>query len=147
MKKKYSVSSKDKKDWVDFTKKMDGIFVKEDDSLQENREKNKIRRLDLHGYSLEDANRVVKKFITESFDKNYRKLLIVTGKGLRSKSYDNPYISKDLNILRNSIPEYIKNDENLNSIINKIAQAERKDGGEGAINIYLKDKKKLQNKF
>ena len=141
MKKKYSVSSKDKKDWVDFTKKMDGIFVKEDDSLQENREKNKIRRLDLHGYSLEDANRVVKKFITESFDKNYRKLLIVTGKGLRSKSYDNPYISKDLNILRNSIPEYIKNDENLNSIINKIAQAERKDGGEGAINIYLKDKK------
>jgi len=141
VKKKYSVSSKDKKDWVDFTKKMDGIFVKEDDSLQENREKNKIRRLDLHGYSLEDANRVVKKFITESFDKNYRKLLIVTGKGLRSKSYDNPYISKDLNILRNSIPEYIKNDENLNSIINKIAQAERKDGGEGAINIYLKDKK------
>ena len=147
MKKKYSVSSKDKKDWVDFTKKMDGILVKEDDSLQENREKNKIRRLDLHGYSLEDANRVVKKFITESFDKNYRKLLIVTGKGLRSKSYDNPYISKDLNILRNSIPEYIKNDENLNSIINKIAQAERKDGGEGAINIHLKDKKKLQNKL
>ena len=147
MKKKYSVSSKDKKDWVDFTKKMDGIFVKEDDSLQENREKNKIRRLDLHGYSLEDANRVVKKFITESFDKNYRKLLIVTGKGLRSKSYDNPYISKDLNILRNSIPEYIKNDESLNSIINKIAQAERRDGGEGAINIHLKDKKKLQNKF
>ena len=143
MKKKYSVSSKDKKDWVDFTKKMDDILVKEDDSLQENREKNKIRRLDLHGYSLEDANRVVKKFITESFDKNYRKLLIVTGKGLRSKSYDNPYISKDLNILRNSIPEYIKNDESLNSVINKIAQAERKDGGEGAINIYLKDKKKL----
>ena len=147
MKKKYSVSLKDKKDWVDFTKKMDDILVKEDDSLQENREKNKIRRLDLHGYSLEDANRVVKKFITESFDKNYRKLLIVTGKGLRSKSYDNPYISKDLNILRNSIPEYIKNDESLNSIINKIAQAERKDGGEGAINIHLKDKKKLQNKF
>ena len=147
MKKKYSVSSKDKKDWVDFTKKMDDILVKEDDSLQENREKNKIRRLDLHGYSLEDANRVVKKFITESFDKNFRKLLIVTGKGLRSKSYDNPYISKDLNILRNSIPEYIKNDESLNSIINKIAQAERKDGGEGAISIHLKDKKKLQNKF
>ena len=147
MKKKYSVSSKDKKDWVDFTKKMDGIFVKEDDSLQENREKNKIRRLDLHGYSLEDANRVVKKFITESFDKNYRKLLIVTGKGLRSKSYDNPYISKDLNILRNSIPEYIKNDENLNSIISKITLAERKDGGDGAINIFLKNKKKLQNKL
>ena len=147
MKKKYSVSSKDKKDWVDFTKKMDDILVKEDDSLQENREKNKIRRLDLHGYSLEDANRVVKKFITESFDKNFRKLLIVTGKGLRSKSYDNPYISKNLSVLKNAIPEYIKNDENLNSIINKVTQAERKDGGEGAINIYLKDKKKSQNKL
>ena len=147
MKKKNSVSAKDKKDWINFTKKMDNILVKEDDFFQENQEKNKILRLDLHGYSLEDANRVVKKFITESFDNNYRKLLIVTGKGLRSKAYNNPYISKDLNILRNSVPEYIKNDESLNSIINKISQAERKDGGEGAINIYLKDKKKLQNKF
>ena len=141
MKKKYSVSQKDKKDWINFAKKMDNISDKEDDSLQENQERNKIRRLDLHGHSLEDANKLVKKFIIESFDKNYRKLLIVTGKGLRSKSYDNPYISENLSVLRNSIPEYIKNDENLNSIINKIAQTERKDGGEGAINIYLKDKK------
>ena len=147
MKKKYSVSPKDKNDWINFTKKMDNILVKEDDFLQENKEKNKIRRLDLHGYSLEDANRLVKKFITESFNKNYRKLLIVTGKGSRSKSYDNPYVSKNLNILKNSIPEYIKNDESLNFIINKVTQAERKDGGEGAINIFLKDKKKLQNKL
>ena len=99
--------------------------------------------MDLHGYSLDQANRIVKKFITESFDKNYRKLLIVTGKGSRSKSYDNPYISENLSILRNSIPEYIKNDENLNSIINKVTQAERKNGGEGAINIYLKNRKKI----
>ncbi len=143
MKKKYSVSPKDKNDWINFTKKMDNILVKEDDFLQENKEKNKIRRLDLHGYSLEDANRLVKKFITESFNKNYRKLLIVTGKGSRSKSYDNPYVSKNLNILKNSIPEYIKNDESLNFIINKVTQAERKDGGEGAINVYLKDNKKF----
>ena len=147
MKKKYSVSPKDKKDWINFTKKMDNILVKEDDFFQENKEKNKIRRLDLHGYSLEDANRLVKKFITESFNKNYRKLLVVTGKGLRSKSHDNPYISENLSVLKNSIPEYIKNDESLNSIINKVTQAERKDGGEGAINIYLKNKKKLQNKL
>ena len=143
MKKKYSVSQKDKKDWIDFTKKMENIFVKEDDFLQENQERNKIRRLDLHGYSLDDANKVVKKFITEAFDKNYRKLLIVTGKGSRSKSYDNPYISENLSVLKNSIPEYIKNDESLNSIINKVIQAERKDGGEGAINVYLKDNKKF----
>ncbi len=71
MKKKNSVSAKDKKDWINFTKKMDNILVKEDDFFQENQEKNKTRRLDLHGYSLEDANRVVKKFITESFDSNY----------------------------------------------------------------------------
>ena len=147
MKKKNPVSAKDKKDWINFTKKMDNIFVKEDDFLQENQERNKIHRLDLHGYSLGDANKAVKKFITEAFDKNYRKLIIVTGKGSRSKSYDNPYISENLGVLKNSIPEYIKNDENLNSIINKVTQAERKDGGEGAINIYLKDKKKLQNKL
>ena len=143
MKKKYSAPPKDKKDWEDFTKQMDNILIKDEDFLQENQERNKIHRLDLHGYSLREANKVVKKFITESFDKNFRKLLIVTGKGLRSKSYDNPYISKDLNILRNSIPEYIKNDENLNSIINKVTQADRKDGGEGAINVYLKDNKKF----
>ena len=147
MKKKYSVPQKDKKDWINFTKKMENIFVKEDNSFKENQERNKIRKLDLHGYSLEDANKIVKKFIIEAFDKNYRKLLIVTGKGSRSKSYDNPYISKNLSVLKNAIPEYIKNDENLNSIINKVTQAERKDGGEGAINIYLKDKKKSQNKL
>ena len=143
MKKKYSVTSEDKKDWTDFTEKMENISLKEDDFLQENYERNKVRRLDLHGYSLDDANKVVKKFITESFHKSYRKLLIVTGKGLRSKSHDNPYISENLSVLRNSIPEYIKNEENLSSIISKITQASPKDGGEGAINILLKDNKKL----
>ena len=143
MKKKYFASAKDKKDWADFTKQMSNISVKESDFLEENQQKIKARRLDLHGYSLDDANKVIKKFIIESFNKRYNKLLIVTGKGLRSKSYDNPYISKNLSVLKNSVPEYIKNDENLNSIINKITQADQKDGGEGAINIFLKNKKNL----
>ena len=143
MKKKYFASSKDKKDWTDFTKQMSNISVKESDFLEENQQKIKARKLDLHGYSLDDANKVIKKFIIESFNKRYNKLLIVTGKGLRSKSYDNPYISKNLSVLKNSVPEYIKNDENLNSIINKITQADQKDGGEGAINIFLKNKKNL----
>ena len=143
MKKKYFASSKDKKDWADFTKQMSNISVKESDFLEENQQKIKVRKLDLHGYSLDDANKVIKKFIIESFNKRYIKLLIVTGKGLRSKSYDNPYISKNLSVLKNSVPEYIKNDENLNSIINKITQADHKDGGEGAINIFLKDNKKF----
>ena len=143
MKKKYFASSKDKKDWADFTKQMSNISVKESDFLGENQQKIKVRKLDLHGYSLDDANKVIKKFIIESFNKRYNKLLIVTGKGLRSKTYDNPYTSKNLSVLKNSVPEYIKNDENLNSIINKITQADQKDGGEGAINIFLKDKKKF----
>ena len=143
MKKKYSASSKDKKDWADFTKQVGNISVTEDDFLEENRQINKVRKLDLHGYSIDDANKVVKKFIIESFDKGYNKLLVVTGKGLRSKSYDNPYISENLSVLKNSVPEYIKNNENLNSIISKIARADQQDGGEGAINIFLKNNKKF----
>ena len=92
---------------------------------------------------MDNANKVVKKFIIESFDKGYNKLLVVTGKGLRSKSYDNPYISENLNVLKNSVPEYIKNNENLNSIISKITQADQQDGGEGAFNIFLKNNKKF----
>ena len=143
MKKKYSASSKDKKDWADFTKQVGNISVTEDDFLEDNRQINKVRKLDLHGYSLDNANKVVKKFIIESFDKGYNKLLVVTGKGLRSKSYDNPYISENLSVLKNSVPEYIKNNENLNSIINKITRADQQDGGEGAINIFLKNNKKF----
>jgi len=143
VKKKYSASSKDKKDWADFTKQVGNISVKEDDFLEENQQINKVRKLDLHGYSLDNANKVVKKFIIESFDKGYNKLLVVTGKGLRSKSYDNPYISENLSVLKNSVPEYIKNNENLNSIISKIARADQQDGGEGAINIFLKNNKKF----
>ena len=143
MKKKYSASSKDKKDRVNFTNQIENIGVKEDDLLEENQQINKVRKIDLHGYSLNNANKVLKKFIIESFNQNYKKLLIVTGKGSRSKSYDDPYISESLSVLKNSVPEYIKNDENLNSIISKIVQASQKDGGEGAINIFLKNNKKL----
>jgi len=143
VKKKYSPSLKDKNDWENFTKQMENIDIKEDDFPKLKTLTQKIPKLDLHGCSLDDANNVVKKFITDSFNKNHKKLLIVTGKGLRSKSYDNPYISHNLSVLRNSIPEYINNEENLKFIVNKITQADHKDGGEGAINIFLKDNKKF----
>ena len=143
MKKKYSASSKDKKDWVNFTNQIENIGVKEDDLVEKNQQINKVRKIDLHGYSLNNANKVIKKFIIESFNQNYENLLIVTGKGSRSKSYDNPYISKNLSVLKNSVPEYIKNDENLNSIIKKIEQADHKDGGGGAITLFLKNNKKF----
>ena len=143
MKKKYTASPKDKKDWSNFTKQINNISFKKEDLLEENQGSNKVNKLDLHGYSLDGANKVVKKFITESYERNYKKLLIVTGKGSRSKSYDNPYISEKLSVLKNSVPECIKNDEDLNSIIIKITHADRKDGGEGAINIFLKENKKF----
>ena len=143
MKKKYVPSSKDKKDWLDFTKQIGNISPKEDDFPQENIEIKKVLKLDLHGSSLRESNEMVKKFISESFNLGYKKLLIVTGKGLRSKSYDNPYVSEKLSVLKYSVPEFIKSDENLNNKVSRISKAEIKDGGEGAIYIFLKNKKKL----
>ena len=138
MKKKYSASSKDKKDWVNFTKQIGNIGVKEDDLLEENQQINKVRKIDLHGYSLNNANKVVKKFIIESFNQNYKKLLIVTGKGSRSKSYDDPYISESLSVLKNSVPEYINSNLSLSKHIVSISEADKKNGADGAIIIKLK---------
>ena len=144
MKKKHFVTPKDKKDWDVFTKQMGDISPKESDLLKENIEINKVKKLDLHGSSLIEANKIVKKFIIESFNNGYKKLLVITGKGLKSKSYNNPYVSEKLNVLRHSVPEFIKNDENLNNKISRIAQADIKDGGEGAIYILLKNKNKFK---
>ena len=143
MKKKYVATSKDKKDWMDFIKKIDIINTKEADLLQENIQINKVPKLDLHGYSLTESNKIVKKFIIESSNRGYKKLLVVTGKGLRSKSYNNPYVSEKLNVLRYSVPEFIKSDEDLKNKINGVLKANVKDGGEGAIYIFLKNKKKF----
>ena len=92
---------------------------------------------------MEESNKKVKKFIIESSNRGYKKLIVITGKGLRSKSYSNPYISEKLNILKNSVPAFIKNDEDLKSKISKISEADIKDGGEGAIYIFLKNNKKF----
>ena len=143
MKKKYVATSKDKKDWMDFTKKIENISAKEADLLQENIQINRVPKLDLHGSSLDESNKMVKKFVIKFFDCGYKKLLIVTGKGLRSKSYNNPYVSNKLNILRYSVPEFIKSNESLKSKISKISKADIKDGGEGAIYIFLKKNNKF----
>ena len=144
MKKKYFVTSKDKKDWVDFTKQIGNISPKQADLSRENIEINKVRKLDLHGFSLNESNKIVKKFVIESFNRGYKKLLVVTGKGLRSKSHNNPYLSEKLSVLKYSVPDYIKNDENLSNKINRISTADIKDGGEGAIYIFLKNNKKFK---
>ena len=138
MKKKYPITSKDKKDWITFTKRSEKIYNKDDAFVKQNTIISKTKRLDLHGLSLNQANKIVKKFIIESFDNGYKKLLIVTGKGLRSKSYDNPYVSEQLSVLKNSVPEFIKNNEDLSKKISSIATADLKDGGDGAFYIFLK---------
>ncbi len=143
MKKKYSATSKDKKDWNFFTKKMGKISDKESGLLNENIQINKVRKLDLHGCTLQEANDKVKNFIIESFDIGYKKLIVITGKGLRSKTFDNPYLSAKLSTLKHSVPEYIKNDESLSRRIIKISEASLKDGGSGAIYIFLRNNKKL----
>ena len=145
MKKKYFASKKDKKEWSIFTKQLNDIYDKEANFVGQDNQIKKIQKLDLHGFSLNEANKEVKKFINESFNSGYKKLLVVTGKGLRSKVYNDPYRSEKMNILKYSVPEYIENDEELASKINSISSASLKDGGEGAIYILLK--KKLENKF
>ena len=92
----------------------------------------------MHGFSLDQANKIVKKFIIKSFEDGYKKLLVITGKGLRSKIYKNPYLSEQMSVLKNSVPEFIKNDKDLFNIISRISKADLKDGGEGAFYNFLK---------
>ena len=143
MKKKYLVSSKDKKDWLEFIENVGNISPKSEDILNTKTDIIKVPKLDLHGFTLKESNQKVKKFILECFNLGFKKILIVTGKGSRSKSYNNPYTSEKLSILRYSIPEFIRNEEGLSNIIIKISKAKINDGGEGAIYIFLKNKKKF----
>ena len=138
MKKKYPVTPKDKKDWITFTERLENVYDKDADFVKQSTTLNKIRRLDLHGLSLNQANKIVKKFIIKSFKNGYKKLLIITGKGLRSKVHKNPYLSAQMNVLKHSVPEFIKNDEDLFEKISRISTADLKDGGEGAFYIFLR---------
>ena len=133
------ISDKDKKDWENFLSSSDKLPNK-DFNLK--KKKNlKIRSLDLHGHSLSEANKLIEKFIVKSYEENINKLLIVTGKGLHSDNEKNPYISKDLSILKYSVPEFINNNTELMNRILDIQNAEIKDGGSGAFYINLKRKK------
>ena len=131
------ISDKDKKDWKDFIYNKEKLPNKD---LQFENNKKSTRTMDLHGFSLEDANKVIEKLIIECFEKNVIKIVVITGKGLRSKSKENPYTSKDLSILKYSVPEFIKSQEDLMKKIKKISEADVKDGGEGAFYIFLKKK-------
>ena len=113
MKKKYTPTIKDKKDWVDFTKNLKNIYDKDLNKIQGNIIKKKIKKLDLNGLTLVQANRAVKKFIIQCFEEGYKNLLIITGKGIRSKVQNNPYLSEKMSVLKYSVPEFLKSDKEL----------------------------------
>ena len=133
------ISDKDKKDWEDFLSSKKKLPNKDLNKLKNNNLK--TNHIDLHGYSLEKANKKIRDFIITSYENKITKLIVVTGKGLHSNNLSNPYVSKDLSILKHSVPEFIKNNNELMSIIIEIKEASIADGGSGSFYIYLKKKK------
>ena len=134
------ISDKDRKDWENFLSS-DETLLDKDRNLKKNL-KIKIQSFDLHGFSLSDANNKINELITNSYENGTSKLIIVTGKGIHSQNEKDPYVSKDLGILKYSVPEYIKNNNYLMSMINEIKDANIEDGGSGAFYIFLKKKLK-----
>ena len=137
------ISNKDKLDWENILKDKEKIpkkdFVKKKKIRHE-----KIKKIDLHGYTIEEANKSVEQFIEKSFDEGVTKIIVITGKGLRSKNVENPYLSKDLSILKYSVPEFIETNITLINMIIEIKDAKIEDGGCGAFYIYLKNKNKYE---
>ena len=130
------ISEKDKKTWNEFLSSDQKLQDK--DNLQIKTNVKKIRSLDLHGKGLDEANQIIETFIKKSYEDKIQKLIIVTGKGLHSNNEKDPYISKDLGILKYSVPEFIKNNSELMKIISDIKEASIEDGGSGAFYIFLK---------
>ena len=130
------ISDKDKQDWEEFLAK-DQEFPNKD-YLEKKKVRGKVRLLDLHGYTLDEANKTTENFIKKSFKDNISKLIIITGKGLHSDNHKDPYVSRDHSILKHSIPSFIKQNQDLMSKIYEIKKASIEDGGEGAFYIFLK---------
>jgi len=133
------ISKKDKKDWENFISSKEKLPNKD---RKEKKYINKIHKsLDLHGYSLEQANILIERFIIQSYENQVNKLTIITGKGLHSENDKNPYVSKEMSILKYSVPEFISKNKDLMKVIREISDADIEDGGSGAFYIYLKKKK------
>jgi DNA-nicking Smr family endonuclease len=141
--KKIEISNKDKQDWENFLKNKEKIPNKDFVNRKSVRHE-KIKKIDLHGYTIEEANKAVEQFIERCFDERVTKIIVITGKGLRSKNVENPYLSKDLSILKYSVPEFIENNKNLAQVIIETTDAKIEDGGSGAFYVYLKNKDKFK---
>jgi DNA-nicking Smr family endonuclease len=134
-----NISDKDKKDWENFISSKETLPNKD---LKRKKENHYITKLiDLHGYTLEEANKSIQDFINKSYEEGINKLIVVTGKGLHSNNENDPYVSKEFSILKHSVPEFIKKNIELIRKISEITNAKIEDGGEGAFYIYLKRKK------
>ena len=133
------ISDRDKKDWQKFISNSDKLPDK--DSVVENKIYQKARSIDLHGYTLNEANKTIEQFINKAHKEKINKLIVVTGKGLHSQNEKDPYVSKDLGILKYSVPEFIKNNSEIMKKIHTIENASIEDGGSGAFYIYLKKNK------
>ena len=135
------LSDKDKRDWQNFTSSEEKVHNKDLSLSQIKIDKDLLKTIDLHGFSLENANRTIDEFINRCFKTNVSKITVITGKGLRSNNINNPYVSKNLSILKNSVPEFIKSNTDLMKKIKNIQEAKAEDGGSGAFNILLKKSK------
>jgi len=142
-KKIIEILDKDKQDWENFLKN-DEKLPNKDFVKKKNIRYEKIKKIDLHGFTIEEANKAVEQFIQKCFYESVTKVIVITGKGLRSKNVENPYLSKDLSILKYSVPEFIESNKSLTKIIIETTDAKIEDGGSGAFYVYLKNKFKIK---
>ncbi len=135
--KKKSLSKEDQKVWEDYTRNPSDIIDK-DKNYSRTVSKERFK-FDLHGYTLDDANKKVREIILSCKENNYKEILLITGKGLHSKNKKDVYVSKNFGTLRYSVPEFIKSEKELSNFIISINEAEIRDGGAGALLIKLKN--------
>tara|TARA_B110000858_G_C17481307_1_gene327291 strand:- start:116 stop:535 length:420 start_codon:yes stop_codon:yes gene_type:complete len=136
--KRKNLSEEDKKIWEDYTKSPSDVYDKEKKTIANSSRKERYK-FDLHGFTLEEANKKVSEIILSCINNRYKEILLITGKGLHSTTENDTYVSKSLSKLKFSVPEFIGNNDELNKYIISITGAAKKDGGEGAILIKLKD--------
>jgi len=136
--KKKDLSKEDKETWDNFTRQPSDIYDKDLQIADDNLRKNRLR-YDLHGFTLEDANKKVKDLILSGIRNKYKEILLITGKGLHSNTEEDTYVSKNLSKLRFSVPEFINSCDELSKFVVSISEASLKDGGSGAILIKLKN--------
>ena len=133
------LSDKDKKDWQNFLNSSEKLDIKDKEVLISSK-LNIEKTIDLHGYTLEEANIKIFEFIQKCFNQNVFKINVITGKGLRSKNIDDPYQSLDLSILKNSVPNFINKNKDLMNKISKIDYDSVKSSSKGSFDIILKKK-------